>query len=148
MRAGLTVQQLQDLELCYAPPFGSAKDPVNYAGFAASNVMNGDVRICHVNDSISPTAGAMLMDVRTRAEAQAGTIPGAMHIPMDDLRDRLGELPKNKEILTFCQAGLRGYLACRILTQHGFRCRNLSGGYKTYAAALGIRQEHKPAHKT
>ncbi|HPO70994.1 MAG TPA: FAD-dependent oxidoreductase [Anaerohalosphaeraceae bacterium] len=144
MRAGLTVQQLQDLELCYAPPYGSAKDAVNYAGFAAANVLNGDVRLFHFSDAVNPPADALLLDVRTLPEVQAGTIPGAAHIPLDQLRSRLGELPKDKEIWAFCQVGLRGYLACRILSQHGFRCRNLSGGYKTYAAALGIRQQSRP----
>ena len=75
--------------------------------------------------------------MRTDAEVAAGTIPGALHIPIDDLRERLGELPRDKEILAFCQVGLRGYLACRMLSQNGFRCRNLSGGYKTYVASTG-----------
>ena len=145
MRAGLTVQQLQDLELCYAPPYGSAKDPVNYAGFVASNVMAGDAAICHVEDVHNPAPNQMLLDVRTPGEIQAGTIPGALNIPLDDLRSRLSELPKDKELLAFCQVGLRGYLACRILTQHGFKCRNLTGGYKTYCAAEGILQkDHSP----
>ena len=139
MRAGLTVHQLQDLELCYAPPYGSAKDPVNYAGFVASNVLNGDAAICHVEDVENPAPNQKLLDVRTPAEVQAGTIPGAVNIPLDQLRQRMDELPKDKEILAFCAVGLRGYLACRILTQHGFKCRNLTGGYKTYCAAEGIQ---------
>lgn len=145
MRAGLTVQQLQDLELCYAPPYGSAKDPVNYAGFVASNVMAGDAAICHVEEAHNPTPNQMLLDVRTHDEVQAGTIAGAVNIPLDDLRSRLNELPKETELLAFCQVGLRGYLACRILTQHGFKCRNLTGGYKTYCAAEGIlRKDDSP----
>ncbi|MBL7215629.1 MAG: FAD-dependent oxidoreductase [Phycisphaerae bacterium] len=139
MRASLTVQQLQDLELCYAPPYGSAKDPVNYAGFVASNILSGDAAICHVADVENPAQNQKLLDVRTPAEVQAGTIPGAVNIPIDELRARLDELPKDKEILAFCAVGLRAYLACRILTQHGFKCRNLSGGYKTYCAAEGIQ---------
>ncbi len=139
MRAGLTVHQLRDVELCYAPPYGSAKDPVNYAGFVASNILNGDAAICHVADVENPAQNQKLLDVRTPAEVQAGTIPGAVNIPLDDLRARLDELSKDKEILVFCQVGLRGYLACRILTQNGFKCRNLSGGYKTYCAAEGIQ---------
>lgn len=139
MRAGLTVHELQDLELCYAPPYGSAKDPVNYAGFVASNVLNGDVAICHVPEMENPADNQKLLDVRTPAEVQAGTIPGSINIPIDELRGRLDELSKDKEYLAFCAVGLRGYLACRILTQHGFKCRNLTGGYKTYCAWEGIQ---------
>ena len=135
IRAGMTVLDLQDLELCYAPPYGSAKDAVNYAGFVASNAIKGDVKLCHAADALSPRDDQKLLDVRTPAEVAAGTIPGAINIPLDELRSRLGELPRDKELLAFCQVGLRGYLACRILQQNGFKCRNLSGGYKTYAHA-------------
>jgi peroxiredoxin family protein/rhodanese-related sulfurtransferase/TusA-related sulfurtransferase len=138
IRSGLTVRDLCDQELSYAPPYGSAKDPVNYAGFVATNVLNGDVRLCHVEDVVNPGENQLLLDVRTPAEVEAGTIPGAVNIPLDELRERLSEVPKEKEILVFCQAGLRGYLACRILGQHGFDCRNLTGGYKTYRAAVGM----------
>jgi len=138
MRAHMTVHDLKDLELSYAPPYGSAKDPVNYAGFVASNVLAGDVALCHVADVTSPRPDQVLLDVRTPGEVEAGTIPGARNIPVDELRTRLAELPKDKEILAFCQVGLRGYLACRILSQNGFKCRNLSGGYKTYKAATAM----------
>ncbi len=137
IRAGMTVFDLEDLELSYAPPYGSAKDPINYAGFVAANVIRGDVQICHADDIAKLTDQQVLLDVRTAAEVEAGTIPGAINIPLDELRSRLAELPKGREILAFCQVGLRGYLACRILAQHGFACRNLSGGYKTYTAAMG-----------
>ncbi len=136
IRAGMTVFDLADLELSYAPPYGSARDVVNYAGFAAANVLRGDVKLCHTPDVLSPRADQLLVDVRTAEEVQAGTIPGAVNMPLDDLRARLGELPKDKELLVFCQAGLRGYVACRILSQSGFNCRNLSGGYLTYRAAV------------
>jgi rhodanese-related sulfurtransferase len=136
LRAGLTVDDLKDMELSYAPPYGSAKDPINYAGFVASNVISGDMPVCHAEDMAAPRDNQMLLDVRTPAEVKAGTIPGARNIPVDDLRGRLGELPRDKEILAFCGVGLRGYLACRILSQHGLRCRNLTGGYKTYQAAI------------
>jgi peroxiredoxin family protein/TusA-related sulfurtransferase/rhodanese-related sulfurtransferase len=136
IRAGLTVYDLEDLELCYAPPYGSAKDPVNYAGFVAANALRGDVQLCHVDDVLQPREDQKLLDVRTPSEVQAGTIPGAINIPVDALRDRLNELPIDKEYLITCQVGLRGYVACRILMQHGYRCRNLTGGYKTYAAAV------------
>jgi NADPH-dependent 2,4-dienoyl-CoA reductase/sulfur reductase-like enzyme/rhodanese-related sulfurtransferase len=138
MRAHMTVHDLKDLELSYAPPYGSAKDPVNYAGFVASNVLAGDVALCHVADVTSPRPDQVLLDVRTPGEVEAGTIPGARNIPVDELRTRLAELPKDKEVLAFCQVGLRGYLACRILSQNGFKCRNLSGGYKTYKAATAM----------
>ncbi len=138
MRAGMTVFDLQDLELCYAPPFGSAKDPVNYAGFVAANAIAGDMPLCHVHELVNPRENQRLIDVRSPGEVQAGTIPGAINIPIDELRSRLGNLPKDKELLIFCQVGLRGYLACRILNQRGFSSRNLTGGYKTYCATMGI----------
>jgi len=166
IRAGMTVYDLEKLELAYAPPFGSAKDPVNYAGFVAANVLRKEVRVCHVADMLNPGPNQMTLDVRTTPEVQQGTIAGSVHIPLDELRHRLNELPKDKEVLAFCQVGLRGYLACRILSQNGVACRNLSGGYKTYAQAMGLTssrpkvlgevkddtgqagQEHRPAlHK-
>jgi peroxiredoxin family protein/rhodanese-related sulfurtransferase/TusA-related sulfurtransferase len=134
IRAGMTAFDLEDLELTYAPPYGSAKDVVNYAGFVAANVLRGDAKLCHAVEAVNPKDNQLLLDVRTPTEVQAGTIPGAINIPIDNLRDRLGELPKQKEILAFCQVGLRGYLACRVLTQNGFNCRNLTGGYRTYMA--------------
>jgi NADPH-dependent 2,4-dienoyl-CoA reductase/sulfur reductase-like enzyme/peroxiredoxin family protein/rhodanese-related sulfurtransferase/TusA-related sulfurtransferase len=138
IRAGMTVYDLEKLELAYAPPFGSAKDPVNYAGFVAANVLRKEVGICHVPDVINPGANQLLLDVRTAPEVQQGTIPGSIHIPIDELRGRLGELPRDKEVLAFCQVGLRGYLACRILSQNGIACRNLTGGYKTYGQVMGL----------
>jgi len=147
IRAGLTVYDLQEMELCYAPPFGSAKDPINYAGFVAANMLSGDAAICHVEDVLNPAGNQKLLDVRTPAEVEAGTIPGAINIPVDDLRSRLDELSKDKEILVFCQVGLRGYLACRILSQNGFTCRNLTGGYKTYCAAGGVCDEKEAFQK-
>lgn len=142
MRAGLTVQALQDLELCYAPPYGSAKDPVNYAGFVAANAICGDVTLCHSEDMVHPRENQLLLDVRMPVEVEAGTIPGAVNIPLDDLRERMDELPKGRELLVFCQVGLRGYVACRLLSRHGFACRNLTGGYKTYkdVMAIGLEQ--------
>ncbi|MDZ7618058.1 MAG: FAD-dependent oxidoreductase [Patescibacteria group bacterium] len=137
IRAGLTVRDLADQELSYAPPYGSAKDPINYAGFVATNVLDGDVSICHAQDVIELAENQWLLDVRNPDELLAGTIPGAKNIPLDELRQRLAEVPRDKEILAFCQVGLRGYLACRILSLHGYSCRNLSGGYKTYQAVVG-----------
>ena len=103
----------------------------------ASYVLAGDMSVFHAQDVADVRDDQVLLDVRTPHEVEAGTIPGARNIPVDDLRDRLGELPKDKEILAFCQVGLRGYLACRILAQNGFKCRNLTGGHKTWKAAAG-----------
>ncbi|MFB3891693.1 MAG: FAD-dependent oxidoreductase [Phycisphaerae bacterium] len=135
IRAGLTVMDLENLELSYAPPYGSARDVINYAGFVAANVLRGDVKLFHTPQALAPREDQLLLDVRAPAEVEAGTIPGAVNIPVDELRARLGELPRDKELLVFCQVGLRGYLACRILSQKGFRCRNLTGGYKTFQCA-------------
>jgi NADPH-dependent 2,4-dienoyl-CoA reductase/sulfur reductase-like enzyme/peroxiredoxin family protein/TusA-related sulfurtransferase/rhodanese-related sulfurtransferase len=133
LRAKLKVFDLQDLELSYAPPYGSAKDIVNYAGFIASNVIYGDTKICHTKDVIEQNK--FLLDVRTAEEFLCGSIPGAVNIPLDELRTRLAELPRDKEIIVFCKVGLRGYLANRILMQNNYQCRNLSGGYNTYLLA-------------
>ena len=141
IRAGLTVFDLQDMELCYAPPFGSAKDPVNYIGFVASNVTTGEMPICHVDEVVRPTANQKIIDVRTPAEFKMGTIHGSINIPLDELRNRLDEIPKDKELLVLCQVGLRGYLACRILGQQGYSARNLTGGYMTYCESEGITSE-------
>jgi NADPH-dependent 2,4-dienoyl-CoA reductase/sulfur reductase-like enzyme/rhodanese-related sulfurtransferase len=132
IRAGLTVFDLEELELTYAPPYGSAKDPVNYAGFVASNVLRGDVQLFHTEEALTPASHQQLIDVRSPEEVQGGTIPGSHNIPLPQLRDGLDALSMDTEYLIFCQVGLRGYLACRILSQHGFKCRNLTGGYKTY----------------
>jgi len=144
VRGGLTVFDLEEMELAYAPPFGSAKDPVNYAGFVAANVLRGDCALCHSDDVNNLRNDQFLLDVRTPAEVAAGTIPGAVNIPVDDLRERLGELPTDRDLLVFCKVGLRGYLACRILQQHGFSCRNLTGGYTTWQAASDTMAEPKP----
>ncbi|NPV90938.1 MAG: pyridine nucleotide-disulfide oxidoreductase family protein [Firmicutes bacterium] len=134
IRAGMTVYDLQELELCYAPPFSSAKDPVNMAGYVAANIINGDNPPFYWNQiaGLDPDQSVVL-DVRTAKEVEAGVIPGAMNIPVDELRDRLSELPKDKDIYVYCRVGLRGYLATRILQQHGYtRVKNLSGGMLTY----------------
>ena len=149
IRAGLTVFDLEELELSYAPPFGSAKDPVNFAGFVAANALRGDVKLCRVEDLLKPQADQVLLDVRTPDEFSAGTVPGAKNIPVDELRVRFGELSKEKEYLVFCKVGLRGYLACRTLSQNGFKCRNLSGGYTTYQRTVEMPvaempEQHKP----
>lgn len=135
VRHQLTVSDLTELELSYAPPFGSAKDPVNMAGYVAENILSGKMPHFHVEDIEKLDADAsVLLDVRTNGEHAAGAIPDSLLIPVDRLRERLVELDKNKEINVYCQVGLRGYIATRILLQNGFRAKNLSGGYKTYAA--------------
>lgn len=136
IRAGLKVQDLEHLELTYAPPFGSARDVVNQAGMVATNVLKGDERVCHTADIIHRTEDQFLLDVRNPAElTNIGSIEGAVNIPVDQLRQRLNELPKDKEILITCQVGLRGHVAYRMLVNHGFKARNLTGGYKTYQMA-------------
>lgn len=136
LKARLTVHELADLELAYAPPYGSAKDPVNLAGMAAQNVLQGDVRLAqwHEVSALDPQT-TLLLDVRTAEERQAGHIPGSVHIPLHQLRDRLSELPKDREIVVHCQSGQRSYFASRLLTQRGFRARNLNGSYRTWKAA-------------
>lgn len=135
IRAGLTVYDLQDIELTYAPPFGSAKDVLNQAGFVASNRLKGETRLCHSADIDAVDDNQILLDVRNPGELiKVGVIEGAINIPVDQLRERLDELPKDKEILIFCQVGLRGHVAYRMLVNHGFKARNLTGGFKTYQA--------------
>ncbi|TDR81940.1 FAD-dependent oxidoreductase [Paludibacterium purpuratum] len=137
MRAGLAVGELAELELAYAPPFGSAKDPVNVAGYVAGNVLDGTHEAIDWQTLYDlPRDEVQLVDVRTAEEYRLGTIAGARHIDVDTLRARLSELDRARPVVVFCQVGLRGYLAYRILKQHGFaQVRNLSGGYKTYALA-------------
>ncbi|AEV67317.1 CoA-disulfide reductase [Acetivibrio clariflavus] len=137
IRAGMTVYDLEKLELAYAPPYSSAKDPVNIAGYSAANILKGDCEIFHWHDVESvDRSKSVLLDVRDEIEFSLGTIEGSVNIPLNELRNRLDELPKDKEILIFCQAGLRGYIAYRILKQKGFHAKNLSGGYKTYQLAV------------
>ncbi|AUZ75593.1 MULTISPECIES: FAD-dependent oxidoreductase [Aeromonas] len=136
-RAGLTVFDLQDLELTYAPPFGSAKDVINMAGFVASNHLKGDTLLCHAAEVEARHPHQLVLDVRNGPELdKLGRIPGALHIPLDELRGRLHELPRDKELLISCQVGLRGHVACRLLSQHGFKVKNLSGGFKTWQMAV------------
>jgi len=129
LQAGLTVTDLARLELAYAPPYGSAKDPVNFAGFVAENVLEGKTRLAYAD---ALPAEACLLDVREPAECERGTLPGALTIPLGQLRGRLAELPRDRLIVSYCAVGLRGYLAERILRQNGFDVRNLSGGITTW----------------
>ena len=134
IRAGLTASDLTELELCYAPPFGSAKDPVNYAGYSIENVLTGKIKTFHWYEvaSLPPDLSVTLLDVRTAAERANGCIDGFIGIPVDELREHIGELDPKKPIYVHCQSGLRSYIACRILAGYGFDCYNLTGGWRFY----------------
>lgn len=145
IRAKMTAFDLTKLELCYAPPFGSAKDPVNMAGFVIENLLTGKVKNFHWHDIANlPRDGSVtLLDTRTVLEYENGAIDGFINIPLDSLRKRLSELDKSKPVYVTCQVGLRGYVAARILSQNGFDVYNLSGGYRLYHSIFGA-DEPKP----
>jgi NADPH-dependent 2,4-dienoyl-CoA reductase/sulfur reductase-like enzyme/rhodanese-related sulfurtransferase len=133
VQAGMTVFDLEEMELAYSPQYGSAKDPVNMAGFVAAGLLRGE----HPQVDVEAVLGGggpdyYLLDVRTPQEYAAGHVPGAVNVPVDELRSRLGELPRDRPIAAYCQVGQRGYLATRILRQTGFAAANVGGGYKTY----------------
>ena len=134
IRGGMTVYDLEELELAYAPPFSSAKDPVNIAGFVASNMLKGDLQTINWDEIKDiDRENEILIDLRDKNELdESGVIEGALHIPLSELRGKLKELDISKGYIPFCAIGLRGYLGYRILVQNGFKARNLSGGYKTY----------------
>lgn len=148
IQRGGTVHDLAELEHAYAPPYSSAKDPVNMAGFVAENILNKKSRIIQWRELAELPADTIRIDVRTHDEYKLGTIPGFINIPVDELREHLDELPKEKPIVVTCAVGLRSYLAYRILVQNGFKhVRNLSGGYKTWSVATAPIKEivsHKP----
>lgn len=124
IQKGFTIYDLEESELCYAPPYGSAKDPINFAGMVAADIVRGDMPIVHWN----ALGNGLLLDVRDLRELAVESVPGAVHIPLPELRQRLGELPKDKELLVFCRSGQRAYYATRILLQNGFKARNIAGG--------------------
>ncbi len=142
IRAQMTAFDLTELELCYAPPFGSAKDPVNFVGYAIENVLTGKVKTFHWHDIARlPKDGSVtLLDVRTPTEPAAGHIEGFIHIPLDELRNRVDELDRNKPVYIHCHSGLRSYLACRMLSGLGFDCYNLSGGWRLYECVVNDRR--------
>lgn len=142
IRAGMTATQLKELDLAYAPPYASAKDPVNFIGYLIENLAQGKVRQFHWHDvaALPRDGNVTLLDVRTDAEVSNGRLEGSLHIPVDELRERLGELDPAKPVYVNCQSGLRSYLACRILTQRGFTCAHLSGGYGFYQAVTQEQQ--------
>lgn len=128
IQAHMSVFDLEEAELAYAPPFGSAKDPVNMAAFVAANYLRGDVQIAHTDELPDER---VLLDVRTPGEYESGHIPDALNLPLDQLRDRLDDAPA-EPLAIYCGVGLRSYIACRILAQHGYDVVNLSGGFRTY----------------
>jgi NADPH-dependent 2,4-dienoyl-CoA reductase/sulfur reductase-like enzyme/rhodanese-related sulfurtransferase len=142
IQAALTVFDLEEVELCYAPQYGSAKDPVNMAGFIAAGVMHDDQPVVYaeeIADGYLPE-DAILVDVRSTSEHAKGAIPGAVHIPIEELRERLDELPAERPVVSYCQVGMRGYLATRVLLQSGRSAANVSGGYKTYQQVMAARK--------
>lgn len=141
IRFGAKVTDLKDLELCYAPPFGSAKDPVNMLGFVAENIVSGKMKQFFWDDVAAlPRDGSVtLLDVRTATEVGRGKIEGFMNIPLDSLRERIGQVPAGKPVYVHCHSGLRSYIACRILSGHGYDCFNLAGGWRLYESAINER---------
>lgn len=151
IRHGLTVQDLSELELSYAPPYSNVRDAVNIAGFVAENILNKTAKVVYPEDLERMRQSCTLLDVRTEIEHEQSAISGSIVIPLEQLRDRLDELGKEKPVIVYCQAGLRGYYAERILTQNGFEAYNLSGGYKTYSTFDNIELEteyFEPVNKT
>jgi rhodanese-related sulfurtransferase len=134
IRSGLSAGALTELELCYAPPYSSAKDPVNMVGYVIENILTGKMKVFHWHDVAGlPRDGSVnLLDTRTKAEYRADSIEGFVNIPLDELRARIGELDKTKKTYVHCHSGLRSYIACRILMQNGFDAYNLSGGWRLY----------------
>jgi len=138
IRLGAKVTDLASLELCYAPPFSSAKDPVNMVGFVAENVITGKLKqfFWHDVENLPRDSSVTLLDTRTSTEVARGRIEGFMHIPLDSLRERIAEIPKDKPVYVHCHSGLRSYIACRILTGYGYDCYNLAGGYRFYESVI------------
>lgn len=148
IKGNLTVFDLQDVEACYAPPYNSAKDPVNMLGYYASNIIDGDLDIIQWNeiDSIDKNK-SIVLDIREDFELVLGGIENSIHIPLSKLRNRLDEIPKDKMIYVTCQVGLRGYVACRVLSQKGFKCANIDGGIKTYLSVKRAEENIKNQYK-
>ena len=142
IRAGMTAFDLAQLELCYAPPYSSAKDPVNFIGYVIENTLTGKVKNFFWNDvEALPRDGSVtLLDVRTPTEREQGYIEGFIHIPLDELRQRVGELDQSKPVYIHCLSGLRSYIACCLLGGLGFDCYNLSGGWRLYEIVVNDRK--------
>ena len=134
IQAGLTMRDLEQLDLCYAPPYSSAKDPVNFAGFVAENIMDGRVEQVRWSDALNAPEDVVVLDMRNTGEVKRGKVPGALWIPLDELRERMDELPQGKRFYAFCHTGLRSYIGCCMLNQHGYSCANIAGGFMFYEA--------------
>ena len=136
--AGMKANELKDLDLAYAPPYSSAKDPVNMAGFMIENIANGLVKQFHWDEVADlPKDGSVtLLDTRTANEYAHGHADGFINIPVDELRERLSEIDRTKPLYVMCQSGLRSYISCRILSQEGYDCYNFSGGYRFYSGII------------
>lgn len=141
IRFGAKITDLTTLELCYAPPFGSAKDPVNMLGFVAENIVSGKLKqfFWHDVENLPRDGSVFLLDTRTPFEVMQGKIDGFVNIPLDSLRERLDEIPKDRPVYVHCHSGLRSYLACRILTGNGYDCYNLAGGWRLYESVINER---------
>ncbi|MBR2043149.1 MAG: FAD-dependent oxidoreductase [Clostridia bacterium] len=141
IRFGAKITDLTTLELCYAPPFGSAKDPVNMLGFVAENIVSGKLKqfFWHDVEKLPRDGSVFLLDTRTPFEVFGGRIDGFVNIPLDELRERLDEIPKDRPVYVHCHSGLRSYLACRILTGNGYDCYNLAGGWRLYESVINQR---------
>lgn len=141
IRFGAKITDLTELELCYAPPFGSAKDPVNMLGFVAENIVTGKMKqfFWHDVESLPRDGSVTLLDVRTGMEVSRGKIDGFIHIPLHSLREHIAEIPKDKPVYVHCHSGLRSYIACRILTGEGYDCYNLAGGWRLYESVINER---------
>ena len=148
LRAGMTAADLTELDLAYAPPYSSAKDPVNMAGYMIENLLTGKVQQFRLDDLAAlPRDGSVtLLDTRTPEEYRRGHADGFINLPLDELRERLGELDPTKPVYVMCQSGLRSYVACRILSQHGFHCYNFAGGYRFYEAVTTDRCQSRQAY--
>lgn len=148
IRAGMKATELAELELAYAPPYSSAKDPVNMAGFIAENLITGKVKQFYYEDVASlPRDGSVfLLDARTPEEYASGCAEGFVNIPVDELRERIAEIPKGKPVYVMCQSGVRSYIACRILTGMGHDCYNFAGGYRFYSMVEQERLIHTDSH--
>jgi rhodanese-related sulfurtransferase len=141
IRAGMTGFDLAELELCYAPPFSSAKDPVNMIGFVIENTVKGLVKNVHWHDveSLPRDGSVTLLDVRSPAEVARGKIDGFINIPLESLRGNIDRLDKSKPVYVLCRSGQRSYIACRMLMGHGFDAYNLAGGYRLYESVINDR---------
>ena len=146
--AGLKATELKDLEFAYAPPYSSAKDPVNMAGFIIDNIASGIVKQFHINeiDTLPKDGSFTLLDTRTEKEYSRGHVEGFINIPVDSLRERLSEIDKTKPVYVMCQSGLRSYISCRILTGEGFDCYNFAGGYRFYESVRNEKMQSEGSY--